>query len=151
MIRSRFSVVSSLTRLVLLVALVAAPACNATTAPDLEESQITPAVFTTQTFAGTLTTSGALFYSIVVTQRGPVSLTLAAVQTPGGGALTTPVGIGVGIPKGTGCPRSSSIVTPPGLAAQLTVTLNPGTYCAAVYDVGNLSSSANFAMRITYP
>ena len=87
----------------------------------------------------------------MVTQRGPVSLTLAAVQTPGVGALTTPIGIGVGIPQGTGCPRTSSVVTPPGLAAQLTVMLNPGTYCAAVYDVGNLSSAANFAMRITYP
>jgi hypothetical protein len=148
MMRARFTLVA---RVALLVAVVVAPACNATTAPDLADSQITPAVFTTQTFAGSLTASGSLFYSIVVTQRGPVSLTLAAVQTPGGGALTTPIGIGVGIPKGTGCPRTSSVVTPPGLAAQLTVTLNPGTYCAAVYDVGNLSSAANFAMRITYP
>lgn len=148
MIRSRFPHVA---RLALLLALAATPACNSTTAPELADSQITPAVFTTQTFAGTLTSNGSLFYSIVVTQRGPVSLTLAAVQAPGGGALTTPVGIGVGIPKGTGCPRTSSIVTPPGLAAQLTVTLNPGTYCAAIYDVGNLSSAANFAMRITYP
>lgn len=146
--RSRFTPVA---RLALLVAAVVAQSCNSTTAPDLADSQITPAVFTTQTFAGSLTTSGSLFYSIVVTQRGPVSLTLAAVQTPGGGALTTPIGIGVGIPQGTGCPRTSSVVTPPGLAAQLTVTLNPGTYCAAVYDVGNLSSAANFAMRITYP
>lgn len=135
----------------LLAALVVAPACNASTAPDIADSTITPAVFTTQTFAGTLNTSGSLFYSIVVSQRGPVSLTLAAVQNPGGAALTTPVGIGIGVPKGTGCPRTSSMTTPPGLAAQLTVTLNPGTYCAAVYDVGNLSSAANFAMRITYP
>jgi hypothetical protein len=148
MMRARFTPVA---RIALLVTAVVAQSCNATTAPDLADSQITPAVFTTQTFAGSLTTSGSLFYSIVVTQRGPVSLTLAAVQTPGGGALTTPIGIGVGIPKGTGCPRTSSVVTPPGLAAQLTVTLNPGTYCAAVYDVGNLSSAANFAMRITYP
>jgi hypothetical protein len=148
MMRSRFPHVA---RFALLLAIAATPACNSTTAPELADSQITPAVFTTQTFAGTLTSSGSLFYSIVVTQRGPVSLTLAAVQAPGGGALTTPVGIGVGSPKGTGCPRTSSIVTPPGLAAQLTVTLNPGTYCAAIYDVGNLSSAANFAMRITYP
>lgn len=135
----------------LLAALVVAPACNATTAPDIADSQITPLVFTTQTFAGTLNTNGSLFYSIVVSQRGPVSLTLAAVQNPGGGALTTPVGIGIGVPQGTGCPRTSSITTPPGLAAQLTVTLNPGTYCASVYDVGALSSAAIFAMRITFP
>lgn len=140
-----------LARISLLAALVVAPACNATTAPEQADSGITPLVFTTQTFAGTLNTSGSLFFSIAVSQRGPVSLTLAAVQNPGGAALTTPVGIGIGIPKGTGCARTSSLTTPPGLAAQLTVTLNPGTYCAAVYDVGNLSSAANFAMRITYP
>jgi len=148
MMRSRLAPVA---RFALVAAVVVAQACNSTTAPELADSQITPAVFTTQTFAGALTTNGTLFYSIVVTQRGPVSLTLAAVQTPGGGALALPVGIGLGIPKGTGCPRTSSVVTPPGLAAQLTVTLNPGTYCAAVYDVGTLSSTANFAMRITYP
>lgn len=140
-----------LAKLSLLAALVVAPACNSTTAPEFVDSSITEPVFTTQTFAGTLNTNGSLFYSIVVTQRGPVSLTLAAVQNPGGAALTTPVGIGIGVPKGTGCPRTSSLTTPPGLAAQLTVTLNPGTYCAAVYDVGNLSAAANFAMRITYP
>ncbi|MCC7184899.1 MAG: hypothetical protein IT185_01575, partial [Acidobacteria bacterium] len=73
-------------RFALVAAVVVAQACNATTAPELPDSQITPAVFTTQTFAGALPTNGSLFYSIVVTQRGPVSLTLAAVQTPGGGA-----------------------------------------------------------------
>lgn len=135
----------------LLAALLTVSGCNATTAPEEANSQITPPVFTLQTFAGTLEPKGSLFYSILVTQRGPVSLTLAAVQNPGGAALTTPVGIGIGIPKGTGCPRSESLTTPPGLAAQLTVTLNPGTYCAAVYDVGTLSSAAIFAMRIKYP
>lgn len=149
MMRSSFAFVA---RLGLLVpVLVTAASCNTTTAPDFDNSQIVPLVFTTQTFAGSLPVNGSLFYSIVVSQQGPVSLMLAAVQTPGGAALTTPVGIGVGVPAGTGCPRTHSQTTPPGLAAQMTVTLNPGTYCAAVYDVGNLSGTVNFAMRITYP
>lgn len=138
-------------RVCALMAVVASAGCNSTTAPDADDSRIREAVFTTQTFAGTLPVGGSLFYSIVVSQQGPVSLTLAAVQTPGGAALTTPVGIGIGIPKGTGCPRTTSITTPPGLSSQLTVTLNPGTYCAAVYDVGTLPSAVNFAMRINYP
>ena len=126
-------------------------ACTSTTAPVDEDSVITPLVFNTETFAGTLQVQGNNFYSFVVTQAGPVGLTLAAVQTPGGAALTTPLGIGVGIPAGTGCPRSTSQITPPGLAAQLTVTLNPGTYCAAVFDTGNVTSAVNFAMRIRHP
>lgn len=148
MMRLRFV---HLARVMLLVAAAGAASCNATTAPDLEESRISPLFFTVQTFAGTLEPGGSLFYSISVSQQGPVSLMLAAVQTPGGAALTTPVGIGIGVPQGTGCPRTSSLTTPPGLSSQLVVTLNPGTYCAAVYDVGTLSSGVNFAMRISYP
>lgn len=126
-------------------------ACNTTTAPDIEESSVTPAEMLTQTFAGTLDPKDTRFYSIQVGQEGAVSVTLAALQSPGGAALTTPIGIGIGVPKGTGCVRSSSLVTPPGLSAQLTVILNPGTYCVAVYDSGTLTSAVNFAMRIRYP
>lgn len=128
-----------------------AMACTSTTAPAETDSGITPLVFNTQTFAGTLQVTGNNFYSFFVSQAGPVGLTLAAVQTPGGAALATPLGIGVGIPSGTGCKRSTSQTAPPGLAAQLTVTLNPGTYCAAVFDTGNLTSAVNFAMRIRHP
>ncbi len=131
--------------------LSAAAGCNATTAPEDADSRITPAVLITSTFAGTLSQNGSQFYSFVVTHQGPVSLTLAAVQTPGGGALAIPVGVGVGIPRGTGCARSQSVATPPGLAAQISVTLNPGTYCASVFDTGALTGTVNFAMRITYP
>jgi len=128
-----------------------ATGCTSTTAPEEDDSGITPLVFNTETFAGTLQVAGNSFYSFYVTQAGPVGLTLAAVQTPGGAALTTPLGIGVGIPSGTSCARSAAQTTPPGLAAQLTVTLNPGTYCAAVFDAGSLTSTVNFAMRIRHP
>ncbi len=126
-------------------------ACSSTTAPSEADSGITPLAFVTDTFAGTLQVKGNNFYSFVVAQAGPVGLTLAAVQTPGGAALTTPLGIGVGIPAGTGCARSTSQTTAPGLASQVSVTLNPGTYCAAVFDTGNVTSAVNFAMRIRHP
>lgn len=143
-------------RLMRLTALAAAvwmtgTACTSTTTPTVDDSTITPLEFTTETYAGTLDVKGSGFYSFAVNQAGPVGLTLAAVQTPGGAALATPLGIGVGIPSGTGCARSTSQTTPPGLAAQLTVTLNPGTYCASVFDAGSLSSAVNFAMRIRHP
>ncbi len=146
-------VIASLATRAAVVAAVSMTAigCSSTTAPSEADSGITPLVFTTETFAGTLQTKGTAFYSFVVGQAGPVGVTLAAVQTPGGAALATPLGIGVGIPSGTGCARSSTQTAPPGLAAQLSVTLNPGTYCAAVLDTGNLTSAVNFAMRIRHP
>ncbi|HQX82693.1 MAG TPA: hypothetical protein PKW63_13100 [Vicinamibacterales bacterium] len=135
-----------------LVALsVTASACSSTTAPTEADSTITPLEFTTLTFAGTLEAKGSGFYSFAVSQAGPVGLTLAAVQTPGGAALSTPLGIGIGVPSGTGCARTISQSTVPGLAAQMTVTLNPGTYCAAVFDTGTLTAAVNFAMRIRHP
>jgi hypothetical protein len=133
------------------VVCMAGAACTSTTQPTDADSGITPLVFNTETFAATLQAKGNNFYSFFVAQAGPVGLTLAAVQAPGGGALSTPLGIGVGIPSGVGCARSTSQTVPPGLAAQLTVTLNPGTYCAAVFDSGNLTSAVNFAMRIRHP
>jgi hypothetical protein len=136
---------------VFVVICVTGMSCSSTTAPTERDSQITPLSFTLQTYAGTLQVQGRGFYSILVQQAGPVSLTLAAVQTPGGAALSTPLGIGIGIPAGTGCTRFVSQTTVPGLSAQLTATLNPGTYCAAVYDAGSLTSAVNFAMRIRYP
>ena len=129
----------------------AASACSSTTAPSEADSTITPLEFTTLTFAGTLEAKGSGFYSFAVNQAGPVGLTLAAVQTPGGAALSIPLGIGIGVPSGTGCARTVSQSTVPGLAAQMTVTLNPGTYCAAVFDTGTLTAAVNFAMRIRHP
>jgi len=133
------------------VAVLAGTACTSTTAPSQQDSGIKPLEFLTETFSGTLKVNGSGFYAIGIVQAGPVDLTLAAVQTPGGAALTTPVGIGVGIPSGTTCPTTTSQVTAPALSAQLTVTLNPGTYCVAVFDAGNLTSTVNFAVRIKHP
>lgn len=142
---------SRLCSALLAATLLVSSACNTTTAPDIEGSAVTPAEMVTVTFAGSLNPRDSQFYSVLVGQEGAVSVTLAAVQSPGGAALSTPIGIGIGVPKGTGCVRSSSLVTPPGLSAQLTVILNPGTYCIAVYDSGTLASAVNFAMRIRYP
>ncbi|NQW03448.1 MAG: hypothetical protein HQ485_05415 [Acidobacteria bacterium] len=126
-------------------------ACGSTTAPTEADSRITPVTLRTETFAGTLALQGSGFYSFAVNQQGPVSLTLAAVQNPGGAALSTALGIGLGIPSGPGCARFLSQTTTPGLAAQATMTLNPGTYCAVVFDTGNLTGAVNFAMRIRHP
>jgi hypothetical protein len=125
--------------------------CNGASAPTAVDSVITPLVFNNQTYAGTLAVGGTGFYSILVSQAGPVGINLAAVQTPGGAALSFPMGIGIGVPKGTACARTASQNATPGLATQLTVTVNPGTYCVAVFDVGNLTGTVNFAMRITHP
>jgi hypothetical protein len=61
------------------------------------------------------------------------------------------LGLGVGAPLATDCNTTSSVNAAPGLTAQLTSTLSPATYCARIYDVGNLTASVNFTVRIVHP
>jgi hypothetical protein len=112
----------------------------------------TEVTITTQVFQGVLPVGGSKFYSFTVTQGGTMSLMLASITSPGSGAaLQTVVGLGTGIPSGTGCAVSESITTSPSLRTQLTRSLTPGIYCVNVLDVGNLTSTVNFALRFEHP
>ena len=44
----------------------------------------------------------------------------------------------------------SFTVTTTGLTSQLVNSLTPGTYCTRLYDIGNLRSTVNFAVRIVH-
>jgi hypothetical protein len=51
-----------------------------------------------------------------------------------------------------GCTLARVMQTTPSLTAQLSDTLTPASdYCANIADVGGLSESANFSIRITHP
>lgn len=107
---------------------------------------------TTQVFQGVLPVGGSKFYSFTVTQGGTVSFMLASISSPASGAaVQTVVGLGTGIPSGTGCAVSESITTSASLRTQLTRSLTPGIYCVNVWDVGSLASTVNFALRFEHP
>jgi hypothetical protein len=126
--------------------LTAACGNDSTTAPT------TPTGPSTEVFSGTLDAQGSSFYSFTTTTSGQVSITLASlVATQPGPALNSALGLGVGAPLGTDCNVTSSVNTAPGLTAQLVTTLPPATYCARVYDIGNLTASLNFTVRIVHP
>jgi hypothetical protein len=126
--------------------LTAACGSDSTTTPT------TPTGPSTEFFSGTLDSQGSSFYSFTTTTSGQVSITLASVvATQPGPALNSALGLAVGAPLGTDCDVTSSINTAPGLTAQLVSTLSPATYCARVYDIGNLTASVNFTVRIVHP
>ena len=58
-----------------------------------------------------------------------------------GPAVNTVMGLGVGTPLGTDCTITNSVTTAPGLNAQLVNSLTPATYCAKIYDLGELTGS----------
>jgi hypothetical protein len=107
---------------------------------------------TTEHFAGTLSAGQTRFYSFRVTQAGTATVMLASVTLAASGVATaTPLGLGLGVPQGTGCAVTTRVEAVPALVAQLTHTTEPGVLCIEVADIGQLTVPVNFAARLTYP
>ena len=99
------------------------------------------------TFASFLAKSGASAQTFTVPQAGTLNLTLTTV-TP---AAT--VGMGVGI-AGTSpaCTLSSSLDAVAGTAPQISIPVDPGTYCVEVYDSGGVTApGVAFSLTVDRP
>ena len=81
---------------------------------------------------------------------GTVNVTLDRV---GGSGVPTTVwmGVGLGVPDGTDCGTTTSLSTQAGTGPHISTTLDAGTYCARIYDIGNLAAPAPFAITIAHP
>lgn len=106
----------------------------------------------TTLFEGALAVGGSAFYSFTVTTEGLANVMLASVTTTTAPGASSPVvlGLALGTPLGTDCTITNSLPASAGLTSQLVNNLTPGTYCARVYDIGNLRSTVNFAIRIVH-
>jgi len=104
----------------------------------------------TETFSGTLAVGGARFFSFSVAVYGTVNLTLTSL-----GGRTDPsdvtVGLGLGVPRGTGCATASNATTTAGSSPQVSSTAAAGVYCARVYDTGTLTAPTAFVVTIAHP
>jgi hypothetical protein len=132
----------------LLSAAVAAGACaNA----SVVTPTATAAPTSTDYFTGTLTPGGSAFYSFSVTNAGTVEVTLASTTTAKvGPAITLPLRLGIGIPFAEGCSTVRTVDTSPGLSAQILNASGAGVFCINVADIGSLSGSVLFAVRIVH-
>jgi len=61
------------------------------------------------------------------------------------------IGMGLGIPDaaGSGCLFTRSLETAAG--GQLTATVEVGSYCVKVWDIGTLTATTNFTVTIVRP
>jgi hypothetical protein len=134
---------------VLLIVLALSAGCDKNPNPT-DPSTTTPTSFS-ELFAGTLASRASSFYSFATAQTETVGVTLASItQTATGPALTTVMTLGLGTPSGTGCALTTSQTVGPALAAQISTSINAGTYCVSIADIGNLPASADFVIRITH-
>ena len=119
---------------------------TAATAPTLTASP------TTALFEGKIDVGGSAFYSFTVTTTGDIDVMLASVTstTTPGSESNVVVGLGVGQPAATDCTVTTSLLARAALQSPLVSNVTPGIYCVRVYDVGNLRSTVNFAIRIVH-
>ena len=123
-----------------------------TSPTDASTTTATPADPTiSEQFTGTLGVNGSAFYSFDVTTYGTVSVTLHNVGGVTGVPETVWVGLGIGVPDGTDCSTTTSVNTQAGGGPHVSSVLEAGTYCAIIYDVGNLAAPTHFSALIVHP
>ena len=124
-------------------------ACGSTPTPAAP----TPTSPATETLASTLGAQQSAFRTFTASQAGTVSVTLVSDGPP-----TIPFGLGLGIQGGVsspgtaGCNLTIALNTAPGDIAQITAPVDAGSYCAGIYDIGNIGSgTVNFSVQIVHP
>lgn len=121
-----------------------------TTADTTTTTTTTTTSPVTETFTGQLNVGGYAFRTFVAAKAGTATVTLTSVA---GSASTTgtKLGFGLGLPDatGSGCLFTRSSETSAG--GQLTASVDAGTYCVRVWDLGTLAQQTAFLVTIVRP
>ena len=135
------------TRLVVCACLLATVACDNSSSNSTSTSPSASVV--TETFAGSVDVAGSAFHPFTVAlSGGQVNVILTAAGPPS----TIFMGLGIGTYSNSTCTLLSggSVVTQAGATAQLSGTVNAGSYCVMVYDVGNQTAAVAYALTVTH-
>lgn len=114
--------------------------------PPAAPTPVTPTI--TDTFTGTLTLAGNNSHPFTVSQVGGLRVSLTGVSP------SAAVGIGVGTPStATGtCTVLATLTAVGGPGYQMSGTATvAGTFCIAVFDVGNLVESVTYTVTVLHP
>ena len=89
----------------------------------------------TDTFTATIAPGGTAIHLFTASATGAVGVTLSSTNP-----ASTVLGLGIGIPGANigGCDLTKTVQALPGTAAQLTATVEAGTYCAGAFDLGTV-------------
>jgi hypothetical protein len=131
------------------IALVMALATVACDNGSSTATTTSPSPLTTETFSGTVNVGGSDFHNFTATQSGTVNVTLNAAAPPS----TIFMGLGVGTPSSSTCAllAGSTMNTQAGTTPQLSGTLDAGTYCVELYDVGNETTPVTYTVTVAHP
>src|SRR5262249_40096588 len=126
---------------------LAAAGCSDSNSSSTTSPTPTPTGPTNSTFSSFIYPSaiGAGWQNLTVSgTTATVTATLVSTNPPG-----VTVGLGIGVAGVvSGCPQGVSINATSG--AQLSATVDPGTYCVKVFDPGTLTSKVEFTVTIVH-
>jgi hypothetical protein len=111
--------------------------------PPASPTPVAPTI--TETFSGTLSVSGTNSHPFTVQQVGGIKVTLISV------APSAAVGIGIGTPVSGVCSVINSVNAVFGATVQVSGTATvTGTFCAAVFDSGNLVEPVAYTITVLH-
>ena len=132
------------------LALLALSACSGGTSGSSTTPSTPPLPPTNETFTGTVSVGGTDAHSFVVKlSNGLVSANLTSAGPP----PTIAMGLGIGIIQNGTCSvlQGGAVIATAGATAQLSGTnFTAGTYCVAVFDVGNQSADVAYSVTVTH-
>ncbi len=133
----------------ILTAVAAAVVLAACNSDDPFEAPINPSPPTiiTETFSGTVTRNGAATHTFATQASGTVTATLTALVADDG----TKIGLALGTFNGASC---QLVITKDDAVASTVVTgavSAVGSLCVRIYDVGNLTVSADYEIQVAHP
>jgi hypothetical protein len=115
-----------------------------------DDSPTTPTTSTPTTteFSSRLQPGGSAARSFDATAAGKVDVTL----NEAGGAGTR-VGIGIGVPSAgvSSCALTSSVIAAAGASPLFSTSVDPGSYCVAIFDPGTLAAAIDFKITLVFP
>jgi len=99
-----------------------------------------------ETFAGTLTAGGIAAFGVTTAATGTLTLTLSAFAPQS----TITMGLGIGQPASDGSCGFLSVVENAKVGSAVSGTADPGLYCIAIYDLGNMQATDTFTLTVTH-
>jgi len=111
------------------------------------DSPSAPTPTTTETFTGTVTQGGGVTHTFAVQRDGGLQATLTSLAP----LSTITMGLGIGSLSNGACGLISQTTAQQSQVVQGTVS--PGTYCIAVFDIGNIAADGaiTYTLSLIHP
>jgi hypothetical protein len=107
-----------------------------------------PSTTTSFAWSSALIPGGAASHVFLAGKSGTITVTLTSIGPP---SMAVGVGLGIPNPGGTGCNLTTAVNTGPGSSPQVSASVEAGSYCVRIYDLGTLTTPLGFFITIVYP